>query len=126
MRFTQLAISGYQQILDYAASHPHHARQLEAEVIQAATRGRVYHGVTMTGDRQRGHHRPAAEAAEDARPSHRAAADPVDIKELGRYQVGIKVSELILQCLSRCARVDIKVGARVDIKEGVRVDIKVL
>ena len=33
VRFTQLAISGYQQILDYAASHPHHARQLEAEVI---------------------------------------------------------------------------------------------
>ena len=82
VRFTQLAISGYQQILDYAASHPHHARQLEAEVIQAATRGTVYHGVSMTGDRQRGHHRPAAEAAEDARPSHRAAADPVDIKVL--------------------------------------------
>ena len=56
VRFTQLAISGYQQILDYAASHPHHARQLEAEVIQAATRGRVYHGLTTTGDRQRGHH----------------------------------------------------------------------
>ena len=82
VRFTQLAISGYQQILDYAASHPHHARQLEAEVTQAATRGRVYHGVSMTGDRQRGHHWPAAEAAEDARPSHRAAADPVDIKVL--------------------------------------------
>lgn len=31
MRFTQLAIAGYQRVLDYCAAHPHHLRLVPQE-----------------------------------------------------------------------------------------------
>ena len=31
MRFTQLAIAGYQRILDYCSAHPHHQRLASQE-----------------------------------------------------------------------------------------------